>query len=169
MNVFTPVVSRESQSDFEAFYGSEFATVYRASILFCGDHEVALEATQEAFSRAFARWKRLHNSTWRTGWVITTALNLCRKHFRDWPRKNQVEESPPSSSFVSAAINKLDVRAALALLPPRQRKAAVLFYVGDLSMAQVAHLMGISEGAVKSHLSRARGHLHHALEDRKEH
>ena len=96
--------------------------------------------------------------------MITTALNVCKKQFRDWKRSAEVVESRSSTSFVGLAIKKLDVRAALASLPPRERKAAVLFYVGDLPVSQVAHLMGISEGAVKSHLSRARGHLREVLD-----
>lgn len=156
-------MSTPELSEFEAFYGLEFVTVYRASFIFCGDPDIATEATQEAFSRALVRWGRLNDSPWRTGWVITTALNLCKKQFRDWKRSAEVDGARPPSSFVGLTVNKLDVRDALTSLPPRQRKAAVLFYVGDLPITQVARLMGISEGAVKSHLSRARGHLRQAL------
>lgn len=64
--------------NFDEFCEAEYASVYRAAFAFTGDREVALDATQEAFSRAFARWNRLSRAQWAGGWVMTTALNLCR-------------------------------------------------------------------------------------------
>ena len=52
---------------------------------------------------------------------------------------------------------------AVHRLPRRQRQAVALHYVGQLSMAEIADVMGCSEGAVKSHLHRARDHLRGSL------
>ncbi|MGI8940899.1 MAG: sigma factor [Actinomycetota bacterium] len=65
-------------ANFDGFCKSEYASVYRAAFAFTGDKDAALDATQEAFSRAFARWARLSREPWAGGWVMTTALNLCR-------------------------------------------------------------------------------------------
>jgi DNA-directed RNA polymerase specialized sigma24 family protein len=65
-------------ANFDGFCKSEYASVYRAAFAFTGDKDSALDATQEAFSRAFARWARLSREPWAGGWVMTTALNLCR-------------------------------------------------------------------------------------------
>jgi len=54
--------------------------------------------------------------------------------------------------------------AMLGRLPLRQRTAAALFYEADFSVAEIAAVMNISEGAVKSHLSRARQSLRQVLE-----
>jgi RNA polymerase sigma factor (sigma-70 family) len=56
------------------------------------------------------------------------------------------------------------VVAALRTLPARQREALVLRYYGDLSEAQIASMMGISTGAVKSHAARAMSSLRSVLE-----
>jgi RNA polymerase sigma-70 factor (ECF subfamily) len=61
---------------------------------------------------------------------------------------------PPSDLLPDEAVWAL-VRA----LPDQQRRAVVLHYVGDLSVADVADVMECSEGTVKTHLSRARTHL----------
>ena len=61
-------------------------------------------------------------------------------------------------------MNDLALKAALNRLPLKQRTAVVLFYFHDLSVAQVAQTMGISEGAVNQHLHRAREALRMRLE-----
>jgi DNA-directed RNA polymerase specialized sigma24 family protein len=53
----------------------------------------------------------------------------------------------------------LDVRAAVASLPPAQRAAVVLRYLHDLPVAEVARTLGCSEGTAKTHLFRARKSL----------
>jgi len=57
---------------------------------------------------------------------------------------------------------------ALAGLPLRERQAAVLYYVNDRSVAEVAAALGVSDGSVKTLLSRARAHLAAALGDQQE-
>ena len=64
--------------------------------------------------------------------------------------------SPPSEEHV-------DVARALEALPRRQREVAVLRYLLEMSTAEVAATLGISEGTVKSSLARARAHLAEAL------
>ena len=62
--------------------------------------------------------------------------------------------------------DRLDVLTALRSLPERQREAAVLHYIVDCPVAVVAESMGISDGAVKAHLSKAREALRRSLEVR---
>ena len=143
---------------FEDFYAAEYPKVYRASLAFCGDREVALDSTQEAFARAYARWNRLGKETWSGGWTTTTSLNLCRRAMRKRPRPDNVEVTDGSPG------TRVDVSRALGELPERQREAVVLFYIGDNPLAVVADLMHLSEGAVKSHLARARSTLKQQLE-----
>jgi len=137
--------------DFEDFCRREYPAVFRACVAFSGSRDTALEATQEAFARAFARWRRLRRNTWAGGWVMTTALNVARRSVRD-PR-SPTTSARPAEDDVDL---RLDVATALAALPPRQRQAVVLHYLADLPVGAVAELMNASEGSVKTHLSRAR-------------
>ena len=148
--------------DYEAFYRSEFDDVFRGCILMSGSREVALDATQEAFTRAFVRWRRLRGHDWAGGWVMTTALNLCRRRSRDpVPAGPAIE---PGTTNRGPGGDRIDLQRALSALPPRRRQAAILHYLGDLPIAAVAELMQISEGAVKSHLHAARTALRRTLE-----
>lgn len=126
-----------------------------------GSREVALDATQEAFTRAFVRWRRLRRHDWAGGWVMTTALNLCRRRGR---APIPVGRAEPATTAPDPTGERVDLQRALATLPARQRQAAILHYLGDLPVSAVAELMQISESAVKSHLHSARGALRRNLE-----
>jgi RNA polymerase sigma factor (sigma-70 family) len=78
-----------------------------------------------------------------------------------------VPRQPPGPSAEEGAIQLFErsaVVAALRRLSPRQRQALVLRYYAELSEAQIASAMGISRGAVKSHISRAMAALRDVLE-----
>jgi RNA polymerase sigma factor (sigma-70 family) len=92
---------------------------------------------------------------------MTTAMNQCKKALRDEGRPGATvrhREGHPHPD------ERIDLRAALRTLSARQRQAVVLHYLGDIPIAGVADLMGISEGAVKSHLARGREALRAPLE-----
>lgn len=143
---------------FEDFYASAFRPVSAAVRAFCGDADVAHEATQEAFARAYARWRRLQDAAYPQAWVTTTAINLSRRHFR--------RRKLPTGTDLTAGPtgDRVDLLTALRALPERQRQAVVLHYLVDSPLTAVAEAMGISEGAVKSHLFKARAALRGALE-----
>jgi RNA polymerase sigma-70 factor (ECF subfamily) len=136
---------------FEALYQREFASVFRATFLLCGDRSTAEDATQEAFARALARWRRLQGQPWAAGWVMTTAINAARRAMRRRPSPPDERWSQPEDHDAG-----LDVRAAIARLPVRQQQAVAIHYLLDLSVADTAAAMGVADGTVKAHLARAR-------------
>ena len=143
---------------FEDFFRAEYPAVYRAVLLATGDADVAQDATQEAFARGYARWRRLAKQDWAGGWVMTTALNAAKRSLR---RRPAVSESARTAAPPSAAT--ADLTAALKGLAPRQQRAVLLFYVADMPVAAIAQVMGVSEGTVKAHLSQARSKLRHTM------
>ena len=151
--------------EFEDFYRSQYPQVYRAAFLATSDRDLAFDATQEAFKKAYARWRRLQRHEWAGGWVMTTTLNLCKRMGARSSREatQDVAEGTPS---LGPGPERVDVSNALAGLPPRQRTATILFYIGDLPLPAIAHLMSVSEGTVKAHLAQARASLRGALEVR---
>lgn len=146
--------------DFADFYSSSFPRVSSAVRAFCGDADVAHEATQEAFARCFARWRRLKGESWVDGWVTTTAMNLSRRHFK----RRSAPAQPSTDTVADPTPDRLDLLAALRSLPERQREAVVLFHLLDMPIAEVARSMKLTEGAVKAHLHKARNTLRGSME-----
>ena len=94
---------------------------------------------------------------------MTTALNVVKRELRR--RYRFAAGTPaPEQSLSQERVERLDVADAIRRLPKRQQYAVTLYYIGDLSVAQIAHLMSISEGTVKAHLSQARTTLQRILE-----
>jgi RNA polymerase sigma-70 factor (ECF subfamily) len=141
---------------FEDFFLGQYSLVYRAVLAFCGDRELAADATQEAFVRAYERWNRLGKEPWAGGWTTTTALNLCKRMGRRASKRSVVERAGRARNEGSGNEDWDSVHEALARLPLRQRQAIVLHYFCDCPIAEVAQLIHTSEGTVKAHLFKAR-------------
>jgi RNA polymerase sigma-70 factor (ECF subfamily) len=110
-------------------------------------------------SRAAARPSALPS------WVATVALNLSRKGFRRVLVERRLRHRIRSPHVAPAPTGEIvDLQRAFASLPRRQREAAVLRYVLEMSTHEVASALRLDEGTVKSHLSRARAKLARALE-----
>ena len=113
---------------------------------------------QEAFCRALSRWRAVSRYDDPVAWVRRVAWNLALSKWRrtrtalTFLRKQRTTETQvdgPSPERVA-------LLAALATLPDQQRRAVVLHYLADLSVAEVADREGVPEGTVKSWLHRAR-------------
>jgi RNA polymerase sigma-70 factor (ECF subfamily) len=150
----------QADTGFRDLYEREFAAVFRAAYVVSGDRDAAEDATQEAFARALARWRRLGKEPRVAGWVMTTAINVARRQRR---RRPTVETSRTQEPDVEAA---LDLRRAISGLTRRQQEAVVLHHLLGLPLHEAAQAMGCQEGTVKAHLSRARATLADSLEAR---
>ena len=149
---------------FEDLFRQAYPGLVRVLAVAGGDAQVAEDCVQEAFSRAYTRWRRIRRYDDPSAWVRRVALNLLIDHQRKAARgrravaRMDVETAAPPTERVS-----FDLAAALAGLPAQQRTAAALFYVDNLSVAEVADTMKLSPGAVKYHLHQARETLRPAL------
>jgi RNA polymerase sigma-70 factor (ECF subfamily) len=136
--------------------------VARAVALATGRSDIADDATQEAFEKAYTRWSRLQKHEWTGGWVTTTALNVAKRRLK----RAGVEQRSADAEIgsVGEGAERVDVATALRALPFRQRQATILYYWADLPVAAIAELMGLTEGAVRAHLAHARRALRPDLE-----
>jgi len=110
------------------------------------------------------RWHRLGGEDWIGGWITTTALNVARRMLR---RRTNGPGQPPPVEFVGdpAPEGLLDLHRIIRDLPDRQQEAALLYYVEDRPVSEIARAMGCREGTVKAHLDRARRALRRALQE----
>ena len=157
----------DGPADFDDTFRRWWAPMVRSLTVAAGDAEVAADCVQDAFMRAYARWRRVSRLEDPPGWVRHVAVNRMRDHFRKTTRGRAAVERLDAQAITTAPEPQppSELAALLARLPPQQRIAAALFYVEDLDVRQVAHAMELSDGAVKYHLHAARQTLRGALDE----
>lgn len=138
--------------------------IYRLALRSLGDPELAREAAQEVFVRA---WQKLRR--WRFGrgqpftWLYRTLINVCREFRKKRSRQNAITHhsiDPPSSleEFKDAEkdlLEKRDLEKFVNALPKRQQEVIVLHIYEDLTLKDVATVLGIPPGTVKSNYHKA--------------
>ena len=109
---------------FEEFYSSEYPSVFRAVYFAFGDTEEARDASQEAFKRAFVKWRQLSRQEWAGGWVMTTALNVGRRMRRSQAREIPTDLADDTVSPI-ALEDHVDLLDAVRTLPKGRRSRLV--------------------------------------------
>ncbi len=152
--------------DFDDTFRRCFGPMVRSLAVAAGDRGVAEDCVQDAFMRAYVRWKRVARLEDPVGWIRHVAVNRMRDNFRKIERGGRAfaRLQSQATTVAEAPAEPNELASLLAQLPAQQRIAAALFYVEDLSVGEVADAMGLSEGAVKYHLHAARATLRGALE-----
>lgn len=131
----------------------------RVALLIVGDRATAEDVVQDAFAALHHRLDRLAGRAALLPYIRRSVVNGCRSVLRRRAvaRRHVPHESPLWSAEAAVLLGEDRRRVFLALreLPRRQREALVLRFYLDLSVAEIAEVMGISRGTVKSTTSRA--------------
>ena len=170
----------------DQFLASHECRAYRMALFATGRREDALDIVQDAMMKLVKRYAKRDQSEW-TALFIRIVQNAItdwhrregiRRRWRHWFGRDaerddgedpldQIEQSgthqPQDKVNHEAAMHKLD--EALKALPLRQQQVFLLRQWEELDVAQTAKAMGISEGSVKTHYSRAIHRLREQLED----
>jgi RNA polymerase sigma-70 factor (ECF subfamily) len=153
-------VERKPPAGIEELFRAHYERLVRSLTVACGDAEQAADAVQEAFVRAHVRWRRLRRYDDPVGWVRRVAINLIRDQHRRSKRKDRALARLAAVPAMPEGVPRHDALSELLdELAPQQRTAVALYYVEDLSVAEIATAMGLAEGSVKSHLHDARRRL----------
>jgi RNA polymerase sigma-70 factor (ECF subfamily) len=149
---------------FEDVYARHSAAVRRFALFLTGDPAAADDLVAEVFVRAWRARERIEHATVRA-YLLTIARNLYRDHLRS-PALHIVELDDTVADGEPGALARLecrarlqDTRARLRSVAPGDRRALLLYVVRELSYADIAAALGISIGAVKSRIARARAAL----------
>lgn len=146
------------------FLHTSYPRLVAAVALASGSRPAAEDAVQEALLRAWERSDKGEEIESLEGWVTTVALNLARSGLRRMrsERRARSRLRMPTGGEPPTA-DRIDVDRALSTLPRRQREVAVLRYYLQLDTREVASVLRIDEGTVKSTLFRARAALAETL------
>src|SRR5262249_53786210 len=134
-----------------------------------GDAAAAEDAAIEAMAKAHLRWQRIGPAPWREGWVLRVAVNEAISRLprvtgggqgevaagtAPSRRERFIHRGSEGSDPAEQIVERQALTAALRKLPQRQREVVVLRYLVGLPETQVAELLDISHGTVKTHLRR---------------
>jgi RNA polymerase sigma-70 factor (ECF subfamily) len=151
--------------------------VYQLALHLLGDHDEALDLSQEVFLRVFRTIHRFRGQSALRTWIYRIAINQARNRMRWWRRRRrglQVSlddhvrahgELPSESTATSPerVYRQKEVAGriwqALEALPFDQKSAIVLREIDGLSYDEIAFSLGVAVGTVKSRLARARESL----------
>ena len=125
-----------------------------------GDEELAADATHDVFLRAYEARSRYQEGRSVSTWLFTIAYNICRNHYRSNAYEAQLlatlDAEPISEQQIEVQLDAATLDEALAQvlaeLPAPLHQLFSLHYQEELTIPQVAEIVGIPEGTVKSRL-----------------
>ena len=143
---------------FEAFYDAECAPLTRLGYVLTGSQGVAEELVQETMLRAYRHWPKVSTYEKPGAWARRVLCNLATSRGRRLgaEARAMVRFGGSRAPAPEPAPESAEVWSALRKLPARQAQAVALFYVEDLSVAEIAELLECPDGTVKALLHRGR-------------
>ena len=153
----------ERRGDFEGFCRLEYARVVRLAYWMTGDHQESLDLAQEAFARAYERWRSVSSMGRPDAWVQRVAVNLAlsaRRRRRLLPR---LRAQAPDAMTPEPEAPDPELRRALLALTPAQRSAVVLRFYADRSVDETARDLDKRPGTVRALTSQGLSRLREFL------
>jgi RNA polymerase sigma-70 factor (ECF subfamily) len=158
---------------FERLYRSHVDRVFSICVRMCGSRTRGEELTQDVFVRVWEKLPLFRGesafSTWLHRVTVNVALNDRKVQSRERARTAESDDDDRDSGGALGSVGaapvaeRLDLEAAIALLPPGARKVFVLHDVEGFTHEEIAEEMGVTPGGTKSQLHRARMLLREAL------
>jgi RNA polymerase sigma-70 factor (ECF subfamily) len=171
------VIGRRGASleELESVYRRGFDAFTRVAATVTGDVDAARDAVQDAFATAVRKRRSFRGEGPLDAWLWRIVLNAARTHARRRPRSEGLSNSLlQSHSGGGHAVHsngtppdprEAELRAALALLPERQRLAVFLRYYADLDYRAIATALGVEVGTVSATLNAAHARLRRSFEE----
>lgn len=154
-------------------YGND---VLRMAYSYVKDYDTAEDMFQEVFIKVNAKLDTFRGESSLKTWLLRITVNTCKDYLKSAYKQRvtmfaEAEEANiPAPDMIGEIEKKQDaeqIRKALFLLPEKYREVLLCLYFEDKSVAETAKVLGLSEGTVKSRLSRARERFRTILEERK--
>ncbi len=172
------LVGRVRQGDLEALgqlYEQYRNQVFRTALAITRNRETAEDILQEVFLKLYRYAERIDTTLSLGPWLYRVTVNLCYTYLSRQKRwltalEDVIEGivAPPSRACPERKAEQGELHAvvqqAIDLLSPNQKIVIVLHYLADLSLKEIAHILEIPEGTIKSRLYYGRENLKRRLE-----
>jgi len=145
----------------------------RVAFVVCGDVDIAQEAVQVAWQKAWAKLGSIRDADRLRPWLVSIAANeakqLIRSRHRRWLRETAIEDDEPvaprAGSDPESRAGILDLANALATLQPDDRTLIALRYAAGLTSDEIGRAIGMTGGGVRARLARLLTRLREELHD----
>ena len=158
--------SLRTNEELSQIYERHVNTVYRVCFLLMKNRHDAEDMVQNTFIRLIKDETQFESSEHEKAWLIRTAVNLCRDHFRSWWKKSvnigDVHEDAFEQSFETD-----ETLEKVMALPQKYKTAIYMYYYEGYSTVEMAKLLNKNESTVRSHLYTGRKLLRLELEAEK--
>ena len=133
------------------------ADLYRYAWWLCRDRHLAEDVVQETFARAWKSWAELRDVAVAKAWLVTIMRNeLARSFSRNKPALDIDAVGEAELPALPSVESQLETAQLVSLLPETYREPLLLQVLGGFSCAEIAGMLGTTEGAVMTRLTRAR-------------
>ena len=152
----------DEQARFERLFQEHHSSIYAYLCRLVGDRKQAEDLAQDTFVKAFRALDRLPAEANARAWLYRIATNtaldwLRRRRLISWlPLFDNDRHPAVSASFSDSLLESVAVQRTLSRLPARYRAPLVLYACQGFSTREIAQILNISPGAVKTRLFRAR-------------
>jgi len=143
--------------------------VYHLAYRTLHDAEEARDVTQEAFFKAFRSLRTFKPDAKFSTWIFAIAYHACcdrlnrRRHFASEELPERADPAPGPESQAIALDEASRLRAAIDALPEKYRTVVTLFHLQGRQYEEIATVLGLPMGTVKTHLFRAKEQLRRLL------
>lgn len=157
-----PIPKEGDSVDFETLVQPHLTSAFRVAFLIVHDYHLAEDAVQEALWEAYRslyRYDKRKGASFRAWFIkIVThrALNMVRRKKKT---EEYVDSIDPGQNPLESILQKekeQQIWRAIQLMAPKHRSAVILYYYEEFSIAEIAKILGVFEGTVKSRLHKAR-------------
>ncbi|HXA60864.1 MAG TPA: SigE family RNA polymerase sigma factor [Streptosporangiaceae bacterium] len=155
-------MSTAPQEEFREYVSTRGPALLRTAMLLTSDRTDAEDLLQAALTKTYLAWERINDRAAMDGYVRRAMINTQiswwrRRKLEIYPTGDLPDRPVPDQTARSDLHDALS--RALEKLPRRQRAAVMLRYYDDLTEAEIAEILGVSVGTVKSSVSRAMARL----------
>ncbi len=138
----------------------------RVCFLYLQDQGLAEDAVQETFLKAYRALPQYRGKSSPKTWLTRIAINTCKDFRRTfWFRRVRWNQLPEWAASRGPDVSEeaIAVSVEIAQLPAKLKEAVLLYYYQDLTVNEIAEVLGISQSSVSERLKKARERLRQAL------
>ena len=169
-----PTVTTPDRADFDRLFEEFSAPIYNYVLRMVGDPDRAADVTQDTFIKAYRKLDTLTDEHSTKSWLYRIATNTAIDEMRrrrwvspigidDPDQPERPDTGPGPEAQVMAGMLDDRIQRALMSLRPNHRQCLILSDLEDMSAQQIGEVMGLSYGAVRTLLCRARGEMRRQL------